>query len=125
LPFIHVSELNRGISDKEIWEYAKVNALVIVTKDADFSNRMMLNTPPPWVVHLRFGNVRRVEFHDFLARVWPGNEELLPGNRVVNVYLDRIEAIRYGWATLGRPLARCHHHDGCDSRAALIKPNFS
>jgi len=94
LPFIHVSELNRGIPDKEIWEYAKVNALVIVTKDADFSNRMMLNTPPPWVVHLRFGNVRRIEFHDFLARVWPRIEELLPGNKVVNVYLDRIEAIR-------------------------------
>jgi predicted nuclease of predicted toxin-antitoxin system len=55
---------------------------------------MMLNTPPPWVVHLRFGNVRRVAFHAFLAKVWPRIEELLPGHKFVTVYLDHLEAIR-------------------------------
>jgi hypothetical protein len=46
------------------------------------------------VVHLRFGNMRRSEFHAFLARVWTRIEALLPHNKLVNVYLDRIEAIK-------------------------------
>ncbi|WP_158218603.1 DUF5615 family PIN-like protein [Synechococcus sp. 1G10] len=94
LPFTHVAELGRGMSDGEIWEYARLQELVIVTKDTDFSNRIMLQTPPPWVVHLRFGNMRRSEFQAFLARIWMRIEALLPHNKLVNVYLDRIEAIK-------------------------------
>jgi predicted nuclease of predicted toxin-antitoxin system len=94
LPFTHVAELGRGMTDGEIWELARLQELVIVTKDTDFSNRIMLNTPPPWVVHLRFGNMRRSEFHAFLARIGTRIEALLPRNKLVNVYLDRIEAIK-------------------------------
>jgi hypothetical protein len=46
------------------------------------------------VVHLRIGNLRRADFHSFLARVWPRIEALLPAHKLVNVYLDRIEAVR-------------------------------
>ena len=42
LPIIHVSVLGRSPSDTEIWQYAKDKKLVIVTKDADFSERLML-----------------------------------------------------------------------------------
>ncbi len=94
LPFTHVAEFSRGMSDGEIWEVARLQELVIVTKDTDSSNRIMLNTPPPWVVHLRFGNMRRSEFHAFLARIWTRIEALLPHNKLVNVYLDQIEAIK-------------------------------
>ena len=65
---------------------------VIVTKDADFSDRILVSTPPPWIVHLRFGNMRRQEFHRFLAALWPQVEALLPANKLVCVYADRIEA---------------------------------
>ena len=69
------------------------NELVIVSKDADFSERILLAPPPPWVVHLRIGNMRRRDFHAFLARVWPQVESLLPGHKLVNVFADRIEAV--------------------------------
>jgi hypothetical protein len=46
--------------------------------------------PPPWVVHLRFGNLRRREFHTVLARAW----RLLLTHKLVNVYTDRVEGIR-------------------------------
>ena len=75
-------------------EFARARFLAIVTKDTDFSDRILLSQPPPWVVHLRIGNLRRTDFHAFLTRVWPQIEALLPAHKLVNVYLDRIEAVR-------------------------------
>jgi len=68
--------------------------MVVVTKDADFSNRIMMSSPPPWIVHLRIGNVRRQEFHQLLQRVWPQVESLLPAHKLINVSVNRIEAIQ-------------------------------
>ena len=68
--------------------------MVIVSKDADFSDRIITNSPPPRVVHLRFGNLRKDEFHALLARVWPQIETLLKSHKLVNVYSNRLEGIR-------------------------------
>jgi predicted nuclease of predicted toxin-antitoxin system len=92
LPLCHALDLGDNPTDSEVWLHAKSRQLVIVTKDADFSDRVLVSTPPPWIVHLRFGNMRRKEFHDFLAAVWPQIESLLPENKLVCVYADRIEA---------------------------------
>jgi predicted nuclease of predicted toxin-antitoxin system len=67
--------------------------LVIVSKDADFSDRIIVHQPPPWVVHLRFGNLRKKDFHALLARVWPQVETLLKSHKLVNVYSRRLEGI--------------------------------
>ena len=50
--FIHVFDLNDEWSDSEIWEYAKGQNLTIVTKDVDFSDRMLMSDPPPKVIYL-------------------------------------------------------------------------
>jgi len=92
-PIHHSSDLGPHPSDADLWGYAKANNLVIVTKDADFSDRILVSGPPPWVVHLRFGNLRREDFHAFLEQIWPRVEILLASNKLVNVYLDRIEAV--------------------------------
>lgn len=94
LPIIHVSALGKSLSDTEIWQYAKEKNLVIMTKDVDFSDRLMLDSNPPKVVHLRFGNMQKREFHQFLAYIWPQIEELIVDHKLVNVYLDQIEAFR-------------------------------
>lgn len=94
LSVISTNVLGQSPSDTMLWEYARANSFVIVTKDTDFSNRMMLSVPPPWVVHLRIGNMRKRNFHQFLASVWLQVESLLPANKLINVYIDRIEAIR-------------------------------
>lgn len=93
LPVAHVAVLGPSPQDVAVWEYARDKALVIVSKDADFSDRILIAEPPPWVVHLRIGNMRRHEFHAFLSRVWPQIEALLPAHKLVNVYLDHIEAV--------------------------------
>jgi predicted nuclease of predicted toxin-antitoxin system len=93
LPVVPVTKAGRHPTDSQIWEFARQQALVIVSKDADFSERIIMQSPPPWVVHLRVGNLRRNEFHLWLARMWPQIETLLKSHKLVNVYADRLEGI--------------------------------
>ena len=93
LPLIPLSDLGTNPTDTELWNFARQRRLVIVSKDADFSERIIIGTPPPWVVHLRFGNLRRNEFHTRLEGAWPRVEALLKSHKLVNVYLDRVEGI--------------------------------
>lgn len=92
-PVTHARHLGSRHSDTELWDHACKYDLVIVTKDADFSHRIMAQSPPPRVVHLRIGNTRRHEFHELLARVWPRMEHLAQRYKLVNVFRDRIEAV--------------------------------
>jgi predicted nuclease of predicted toxin-antitoxin system len=92
-PVTHARSFGPRPTDTAIWDYACEHDLVIVTKDADFSHRIMAQTPPPRVVHLRIGNLRRREFHALLARVWPRIEFLVQGHKLVNVFRSRIEAV--------------------------------
>jgi predicted nuclease of predicted toxin-antitoxin system len=94
LPIIHISALGKSTNDSETWQYAKEKNLVIITKDVDISDRLMLDSNPPKVVHLRFGNMQKRDFHPFLAHFWPQIEELIVDHKLVNVYLDQIEAFR-------------------------------
>lgn len=93
LPIVPFTDVGQAPSDSQIWEFARKQELVIVSKDADFSDRIITRTPPPWVVHLRFGNLRKKDFHTLLARVWPQIETLLKSHKLVNVYSDRLEGI--------------------------------
>jgi predicted nuclease of predicted toxin-antitoxin system len=94
LPVIRSSDFGRGISDTVIWERARAHSLVILTKDADFSNRMLVSSSPPWIVRLRFGNMRKRDFHSLLAKMWSRIEILLPEHKLINVYPNRIEGIK-------------------------------
>lgn len=93
LPVSSVTVLGPNPTDSQVWEHAKRERLVIVSKDTDFSDRIIVNKPPPWVVHLRFGNLRRREYHALLAKVWPQVETLLQSHKLVNVYADHVEGI--------------------------------
>lgn len=93
LPVTHARTMGVSLSDSALWQHARDHELAIVSKDADFSHRIMLASPPPWIVHLRFGNLRRRDFNALLARLWPSIEALLPQHKLINVYADRIEAV--------------------------------
>ena len=53
--YVHVRDTDEKWTDQQIWEFAKENSLVIVTKDADFSERILLQNPPPRVIHIKHG----------------------------------------------------------------------
>jgi len=53
----HVKILGLINTDDElIWEFAKFNDFVIVSKDADFHQRSLLYGHPPKFIYLRIGN---------------------------------------------------------------------
>lgn len=91
---VHARELGDHPADFALWTYAKAEALVIVTKDADFLDYVLLEDgPPPWVVQLRCGNLRARELREFLESQWLRVLELLPEYRILQVHLDRIEGV--------------------------------
>lgn len=94
LPVVHATLLGRSPSDRVLWTFATQNDLAIVSKDTDFADRIMHSVPPPWVIHLRFGNLRRAAFDALLATAWPRVESLLPAHKLIRVFADRIESIR-------------------------------
>ena len=87
-PIVHASLLGESPTDSAIWHFARDRRLAIVSKDSDFSDRAMIATPPPWAV------IRLHAFQATLAKVWPQVESLLPENKLICVYRDRIESFR-------------------------------
>jgi len=91
--FIHVADLNEWWTDEQIWDYAKKNDLTIVSKDADFSNKIIIAKPPPRVVHLRIGNMRIKDLFEFLNRNWEKISKTSEQYKLTNVYTFKIEGI--------------------------------
>lgn len=42
--YIHQNDIDDEWTDSQIWDYAKDNNLTIITKDADFSNRIFFSS---------------------------------------------------------------------------------
>jgi predicted nuclease of predicted toxin-antitoxin system len=91
--YLHQRDLGDAWPDTDVWRYARREGLTIVTKDADFSARVLLQGPPPRVIHVRLGNLRMNELHQALSSVWPQVCSLGDRCRLVNVFLDRLEGI--------------------------------
>jgi predicted nuclease of predicted toxin-antitoxin system len=54
---IHVRDVNLDrAKDREIWEYAKTNEFLIVSKDVDFTERSPIFGYPPKIIWIRRGN---------------------------------------------------------------------
>ncbi|MFZ5819074.1 MAG: DUF5615 family PIN-like protein [Chloroflexota bacterium] len=54
---VHVSEVGLDHAlDSAVWEYARQNDFMVVTKDADFSEMSLVSGFPPKVIWIRRGN---------------------------------------------------------------------
>ena len=91
--FEHVVDIDDEWSDTEIWNYARKNNSTIVTKDADFSHRIIVSKPPPKIIHLRIGNMRLLDFMRFIDEHWKTIRAASANHKLVSVYVDRIESV--------------------------------
>jgi predicted nuclease of predicted toxin-antitoxin system len=89
----HVYDLGDDWLDGQIWTYAKQNDFCIVTKDADFATRVLLEEDPVHIIHIRLGNMTMRVFHQTISKVWAEVCLLSEFHRLVRVYEDRLEAI--------------------------------
>jgi predicted nuclease of predicted toxin-antitoxin system len=88
-----VADINAALPDADIWKYAAAHRLTIVSKDADFTNLALLDAAGPSVIQLRVGNMKFREFDAFLTRTWNDICGLSSRYRLIQVFLDRIEAV--------------------------------
>lgn len=55
-------------SDRRVWDYAKANGFVILTRNSDFAEMAGLLGSPPKVVWLRAGNLKTYEIEALLRK---------------------------------------------------------
>jgi predicted nuclease of predicted toxin-antitoxin system len=58
----------QAVDDQAVWDYARVNELVIVSKDGDMHQRSFLFGAPPKVVWVRLGNCSTSDVENLLRR---------------------------------------------------------
>jgi predicted nuclease of predicted toxin-antitoxin system len=72
--------LNVPAEDIDIWNYARDNGYIIITKDNDFADLLELNGYPPKVVLLKTGNNNSHALMELLINIKPMIEDLEMNN---------------------------------------------
>jgi predicted nuclease of predicted toxin-antitoxin system len=68
----HVTDIGLASArDRDIWEYARATAAVIVSKDEDFAILRTIQSGPPAVVWLRVGNTTRRSLLTWMPGCFP------------------------------------------------------
>ncbi|MEI7523711.1 MAG: DUF5615 family PIN-like protein [Mariniphaga sp.] len=88
--FIHVVDINPTMTDREIWDYALDNGLVLLSKDADFYDLFLICTNHPKVVNFRFGNLSLNILHQYFNKFWPTIVDYLYNADFIIAQEDRI-----------------------------------
>lgn len=74
----HLDLLGLGTADDAlVWEYAKQNNFVVVTKDADFADLSVLRGFPPKVLWIRRGNCSTGDIEEILRNYNAEIEDLI------------------------------------------------
>ncbi len=92
--FLHITKISKSISDKNIWNYAAQNNLIILTKDSDFHERILYRNPPPKVILFRLGNTSIRYLENFLEIHWSLIIEQIDFAKLVVVFKDKIEGLK-------------------------------
>lgn len=66
---LHVRNVDmQATTDPIVWDYAKANGLIIVSKDADMHDMSLAQGSPPKVIWLRLGNCSTQQVESLLRR---------------------------------------------------------
>ena len=77
-PAVPVRDLGlREAEDSAIWEAARRARVIVLTKDADFRERVHRLGPPPQVIWLTCGNTSEERLKEILSQQLPAALELL------------------------------------------------
>jgi predicted nuclease of predicted toxin-antitoxin system len=92
----HATDLGSQPTDRQLWQHARERNWNILTRDTDFFDRLMLDGPPPKVIWVRLGNIRKKDLESLLLRLWPRISDLLLGADLVEIHRDALESFQLG-----------------------------
>ena len=79
----HVHDLGLGrATDDEIWQYARDNTFILVSKDADFSDVNALKGFPPKLIWIRVGNCTTTQIESLLRSHFDEIEQMVNDSQV-------------------------------------------
>ena len=90
----HATELGTQPTDQQIWQHAKKENRIILTRDTDFFDRLMLEGSPPKVIWVRLGNIRRKDLESQLIELWPRISDLISTCDLVEIHPDTLEGFQ-------------------------------
>lgn len=64
------------VLDSEVWDYARDNGFIMVSKDADFSELSLLHGHPPKLIWLRLGNCTTAQIERLLRSSYEAIEQM-------------------------------------------------
>ena len=91
----HATDIAQQATDSELWIHARRRDWTILTRDTDFFDRLMLEGPPPKIIWVRLGNIRKGELESLLSRLWPAISTLLTDADLVEVHPTTLEAVQW------------------------------
>ena len=92
---VHATQLGARLSDSQLWQEAIKRSCVLVTKDTDFFERILLHGSPPKVIWIRTGNLRRKDLETLFLTHWPKILSLIQNADLVEVFEDRVESLSF------------------------------
>jgi predicted nuclease of predicted toxin-antitoxin system len=88
----HVHQCGLGSSDDAtIWDYAKTNGFIIVSKDSDFEERSVVLGCPPKVIWLRTSNCASADVENLLRTTFSMVSRFVNDDKETCLVLNRQE----------------------------------
>jgi predicted nuclease of predicted toxin-antitoxin system len=79
---VDIRDVNlNAAEDSVIWDYAKANGFVIVSKDSDFHQRSFVYGFPPKVIWIKLGNCSTADIAKLLRANWASIESFYADER--------------------------------------------
>ncbi len=91
----HATEFGSRLSDEQLWLKAREQGFVLLTKDADFFDKILLAGAPPQIVWVRTGNLRRAALEQRITGEWASILALLETSDLVEIHPDRLEGVSF------------------------------
>ncbi|MBS1493357.1 MAG: DUF5615 family PIN-like protein [Bacteroidetes bacterium] len=91
--FVHLMDINPQMSDTNVWNYAKKNSLIILTKDSDFYYKSISEEKSVKVIYFRLGNQKLSELHSYFTKNWDLIKNQIEHNWLILASNDEIEII--------------------------------
>jgi predicted nuclease of predicted toxin-antitoxin system len=89
----HVREVGmKAADDSVIWDYARRNGFMIVSKDSDFHQRSFLLGYPPKVIWVRLGNCSTIAIEKILRDYFENVEQFEADSAATFLVLSRSDA---------------------------------